>query len=280
MLLLSLCKNVGVTVIIVDKVTVGIPGATGDVTPALTQLRNQAQAAQSAAASSANTANAAASRAQAAASKAEGVATAIDPVTVNQRFSAIESRLNSKADLSGGKVNSSQLPTSTGTTSGTIPLRDSGGRLPGVAEPSSSTDAANKSYVDRVVAAVPRPPVKVDTGWHNLILSSGWTGVANHIPRARFVDGVLYVEGAVRRNAGGALTSFATLPPAVKSRITARAKDAFVGAFCALHTNGSRAFGELYLTTTNGVIATGDYTTLDGNAGWVIPITFSFIGDL
>lgn len=119
----------------------------------------------------------------------------------------------------------------------------------------------------------------MDTGWVNLALASGWLAVPGHTVRGRIRGGLLLVEGAARRGAGGALTHIASLPPVLRQQLTGANKDTFVGAFSALHTSGARAHGELYLTTTSGVIGTGDYTTIDQYAGWVVPLTFTVSAD-
>lgn len=59
--------------------------------------------------------------------------------------------LAQKADLSSGKVPVAQLPTSTTTTTNTLPVRSTSGRIPGVGTPTAASDAAPKSYVDNSV---------------------------------------------------------------------------------------------------------------------------------
>lgn len=131
-----------------------------------------------------------------------------------------------------------------------------------------------------VIGKVPvkKPKPSTDTGWHNLKLARGWKTVTGHTPRARVRNGTLFVEGAARREAGGSLTHIATLPAQVLSKVTG-SKDSFVGTFSALKAGGGHAHGELYLTTSSGVIGTGDYTTLDPYAGWVVPLTFTISAD-
>lgn len=114
-----------------------------------------------------------------------------------------------------------------------------------------------------------------DSGWIPLTPTTpGWTAVSGHAPRGRLLNGVVYLEGALQRNTGGALTNLATIPTALRHL---GAKTVFIGTSTALRS-GNIAASELYANET-GVLSVGGYTAIDGNPGWVIPISSSYVHD-
>lgn len=116
-----------------------------------------------------------------------------------------------------------------------------------------------------------------DTGWVALILSTGWTGVSGHAPRGRRINGVIHLEGAVLRGAGGSLTNIATLPPVLQ---LASSKTTFANATIAARPSpAATAYAQLYINGAQQRLLVESYTNIDGTAGWVIPISCTFLRD-
>lgn len=164
---------------IIDRRTIGIPGATGDVTPELESARDAAvEAAERAAGSSAD-----AARAKTEADRAERAADSVDMGAINTRLDGMDSNLGAKADLVNGRVPATQINAGSSAISGTIPLRGASGRLPGIGVPTGSSDATTKQYVDTEIERA-KPVVLTPTS------------TIKHVERAAFNYEVIRVSGA------------------------------------------------------------------------------------
>lgn len=107
------------------------------------------------------------------------------------------------------------------------------------------------------------------TDWVPIALSAGWAATRGHTPRARFINGVIWIEGAATRGAGGALASIGRLPEGMRPR-----KTVFYGASVAIGPTGV-AYGELHVDS-DGVIHIDSYSNLPGSAGWTVPLSGAF----
>lgn len=129
---------------------------------------SQSEQARDAAMSAANAASVGATNSQAAAQlasssatnasnsadRAEAAADGVDMDAINQRLSDMDTNIQGKANLVGGKVPFAELSTSQATDPNTIPSRAAGGRLPGIGAPTSANDAVNKAHLDAVLQAI------------------------------------------------------------------------------------------------------------------------------
>lgn len=94
----------------------------------------------------------------------------------------------SKADLVGGKVPMGQVNTSESATPGTIPVRTTSGRIPGVGNPQEAGDAVNQgsmaSALAPVVSTSPGTGVRFVGGTLRRVSSTSWEVLndAGHAP--------------------------------------------------------------------------------------------------
>lgn len=142
---------------IIDRVTVGIPGETGDVTPAAQAAKAAAESARDTAQQQASIASQKASQASSAVSQAQQHANRAQQQAdrAEQAAASVPSSQNfaNKANLVGGKVPDSELGASSSVVADTVAKRYTAGRLR-VGAPSEGTDAANKQYVDNRVSGL------------------------------------------------------------------------------------------------------------------------------
>ncbi|MCG4617520.1 hypothetical protein [Varibaculum cambriense] len=107
----------------------------------------------------------------------------------------------------------------------------------------------------------------VQTDWQNLALSTGWAAVSGHTPRICKVGQIVFLTGAVLRQAGGAYTSIATIPAGYRPSATQ-----FIGAGV---TNKGGQY-ELYVDN-RGILQCASYEAAGSQAGIVMPIAAIFI---
>lgn len=105
------------------------------------------------------------------------------------------------------------------------------------------------------------------TDWVNLTLSTGWTAVNGHTPRVCKVGQIIFLTGAVLRQAGGAYSSIATIPAGYRPSTTQ-----FIGA--GVTSKGGSY--ELY-TGPDGVLMCASYESAGSSAGIVMPIAAIFV---
>lgn len=118
------------------------------------------------------------------------------------------------------------------------------------------------------------PVVTPSTAWQELARSTGWTAVAGHTPRARLLNGVVWIEGAALRGSGGSLSHIAT----IQDSALWPSKTTFIGASVASKSGESSRSSELYVTSS-GVVQVGGYTTIDTLAGWSVPLSGAYVLD-
>lgn len=115
-----------------------------------------------------------------------------------------------------------------------------------------------------------------DSGWLPLSLGVGWDALTGHAPRARVLNGLLMVEGAVSRKTTAAdFGALATMPSSLPLQGT---KTTFAGAHVA-KKGSSLSPTEIYVAFDTGLIRCVDYTGMDTSVGWVLPIGFTVPAD-
>lgn len=118
--------------------------------------------------------------------------------------------------------------------------------------------------------------VSADSGWIPLGVSRGWQGLSGHMPRGRYLNGMLIVEGAVSRVSTTAdFGSLATLPSSLPRRGT---KTTFTGAHIA-KKGATIGMAEVYVAMDTGLVRCADYHNMDNAAGWIVPISFTIPAD-
>lgn len=105
------------------------------------------------------------------------------------------------------------------------------------------------------------------TDWENLTLSTGWASVNGHTPRICKVGQIVFLTGAVLRQAGGSYSSIATIPAGYRPSTTQ-----FIGAGV---TNRGGSY-ELY-TGPDGVLMCASYESAGSSAGIVLPLAAVFV---
>ena len=116
-----------------------------------------------------------------------------------------------------------------------------------------------------------------DAAWLPLTLMTGWSAVGGHAPRAKLMNGVIYIEGAVSRGMGGALNAIAKMPDSLKHPGN---KTVFYGSAAALK-GATVANAELYVSPVGSdyVIRIESYNTFDSGIGWTLPLGGSYVYD-
>lgn len=105
------------------------------------------------------------------------------------------------------------------------------------------------------------------TAWQPLSLSTGWAPVNGHTPRICKVGQIVFLTGAVLRQAGGSYASIATIPADYLPSATQ-----FIGAGV---TNKGGQY-ELYVDN-RGILQCASYEAAGSAAGIVMPIAAIFI---
>jgi hypothetical protein len=105
------------------------------------------------------------------------------------------------------------------------------------------------------------------TDWQNLTLSTGWAAVSGHTPRVCKVGQIVFLTGAVLRQAGGSFKSMAVVPAGYRPSATQ-----FIGAGV---TNKGGQY-ELYIDV-DGILQCASYEAAGSAAGIVMPIAAIFI---
>ena len=157
-------------------------------------------------------------------------------------------------------------------------------RLDGDTEPLAGTPASNVTGLaagDRVSVLIQNRRATImgraqgtdvsDTGWQNLILSTGWSAVGGHTPRARLMGGFLCIEGAALRGAGGSAENVATIPTTIP---LLGSKAVFLSGHIIFNsTSRTAATAEVYLNIPTRRLRFDIYTTISTAAGWIVPLT-------
>ena len=103
--------------------------------------------------------------------------------------------------------------------------------------------------------------------WVPLTMSTGWAPVNGHAPKVCRVGQIIFLTGAVLRQAGGAYNNIATIPPGYRPSTTQ-----FIGSGVASSGGGY----ELY-TDQSGVLMCASYESAGSKAGIVLPLAAMFI---
>lgn len=175
-----------------------------------------------------------------------------------------------------------------GVVTGVVPLAI---RLDGDTEPLAGTPATNVTGLavgDRVSVLIQSRRATImgraqgadvsDTGWHNLILSTGWTAVAGHTPRARLLGGRVSIDGAAFRGVGGNPNNVATLPSAIT---LLGDKTTFVGStVMTLQGTSTIAVAEFFLHFPTRRLRFDGYSNIGTGANWTVPLKADFPADM
>lgn len=105
------------------------------------------------------------------------------------------------------------------------------------------------------------------TEWKNLTLGSGWSATGGHTPRARFISGLIQIEGAVTRGAGGYFHQLAQLPPDMRP-----SKTTYIGVCIAVKNSRPNSPCQIYVGT-DGWLSINYMNEIDSGTGWNVPLS-------
>lgn len=108
--------------------------------------------------------------------------------------------------------------------------------------------------------------------WETLKPLTGWSAVEGHTPRISIDQGIVTIEGAVRRGTGGALDRIVEIP----AKYLPATGTQFLGASVAAGPGGKTAASQLYVASEKRVLSDIGYTSIDSGPGWTLPISCTY----
>ncbi|WP_165215258.1 hypothetical protein [Schaalia sp. ZJ1691] len=141
--------------------------------------------------------------------------------------------------------------------------------IPGQIASASDVNANFKELSDRLTTLETGPET---TPWENLRLSTGWSAISGHTPRIRKLNGLVCIEGAVQRNAGGNLSNILTIP----AKYQPNSGSQFIGTSTARKSSTQTAPATFYVASGAGNLSVSEYSGIDSGAGWIIPLACTY----